>query len=127
MKTILLISGILIATLASANPMKYVDEFYTDAYYHYTRVPIKNIQFGYADLSQSNGKITTLKDGTILIVIDRSFYNYYYGSSQIKRLVYYLLAHELLGYDKGSGVMNENKIYKKLKDKHIDRLFYGKH
>lgn len=126
MKVLFLLLGLFLFADLRANPMKYVDSFYSDAYYHYARVPVKSIQIGYADLSQSNGKVTTLKDGSILIVIDRSFYNYYYGKSQIKRLIYYLLAHELLGLDRGSGIMNQNKVYYKLKDKHVEKLFYGK-
>lgn len=114
------------AQVATASPMQYVNSFYRDAYNHYTRVPVKDIQIAYADLSQSNGKIMTLDDGSILIVIDRSFYNYFYGKSQIKRLIYYLLAHELMGRDRGSGIMNQNRVYYKLKSKHVDALFYGK-
>jgi hypothetical protein len=106
-------------------PMEYVNSFYDEAYSRHKRIPIKDVQISYANLSNSNGKSMLLEDGSILIVIDREFYNYYFGGTQVKRLVYYLLGHELLKLNKTKGdtIMNENKVYYRLKDTHINELF----
>lgn len=124
MRTLLLIL-ITIPSLAQSDLTGYVNAFYDDAYAHHALAPVKKIEVRVATISNANGKSTRLEDGSILLVIDHDFYNYYFGKSQVKRLVYFLLAHDLLGLEKSKGntVMNEERVYKPLRDKHIDQMF----
>jgi hypothetical protein len=111
--------------VANSSPMDYVNSFYEDTYRRNINVPVKYIQIEIADLPNANGKI--MRKGThLLIVIDASFYEYYKDKSQLKRLVYYLLGYELMGHSvvkHGNHVMNWDRVYFPLKQKHIEKLF----
>lgn len=106
-----------------SSPMQYVDQFYSDAYTHFKRVPIKYVEIVIHDIPGANGRIDRMPDGHLRIVIETEFYNYYGDSPQMKRLIYYLLAHELLGLNPGKGLMNPERVYYPIKQKHITRLF----
>lgn len=90
------------------------------------RIRVEEIQpvFSFGQKLEANGKITKIPGG-YEIVIDKWFYKQYQGKSQMKRLYYYLLAHAVLGKNKSikNDVMNEDLMYKRLKQRDITKLF----
>lgn len=74
---------------------------------------IKNV-FVFGEHLPANGAIKKTSEG-YAITIDAEFYSY----CDTKRLIYFLLAHEVLGLPKGKGLMNENLVYKPLRQRDI--------
>lgn len=116
---------LLLAITLTAQEQEHVTSFYQDASNYYIQVPHRYVEIKVQPLDRplANGRIDKMPDGSLRIIIDSEFYRYYVDEPQLKRLIYYLLAHELLGMNPGKGVMNSEKVYLSMKCKHIERLF----
>lgn len=122
--TLLLTFCLLLSSQAQPDIIDAVNRFYFEAHVRHQQIQVRHVEVRVAIISNANGKITRLKDDNLLLVIDHDFYNFYFQRSQVKRLVFFLLAHELLGLEKSKhGIMNEEKVYRKLMSRDIDRLF----
>ena len=124
MKTLLFL--LLFGTAAVAQDMHpLVQQFYNDAALRGVNLePVKVRVFVGETREAINGKISKLPDGSYAITIEQEFYNYYQGQSQLQRLVYYLLAHELLDHNvQKRGIMKSEHVYYKLRTKLVDKLF----
>jgi len=118
----LLVLLMIIANFATvANP---VDKFYSYAVQYGLELTPKTITVLVEKLPDANGRIDKMPDGSLRIIIEDEFYNYYGPNSpQVERLVFYLLGHAVLNKPHGKGIMNANQIYKPMRKRHLDKLF----
>lgn len=119
----LLISILLVfvSFLSICNP---VDRFYQLATEYGLEITPQTVTILVERLPDANGRIDKMPDGSLRIIIEDEFYNYYgQNSPQVERLVFYLLGHAVLGKPSGKGIMNANRVYKPMKHKHLDKLF----
>ena len=102
-----------------------VQAFYDDAAARGVTLPDVKIRVYVSELREAvNGKISKLPDGSYAITIEQEFHNYYGGESQEQRLVYFLLAHELLQHNVYKrGLMRSEHVYYRLRTKLVDKLF----
>ena len=102
-----------------------VQQFYNDAASRGVNLEPVKVRVFVGEMREAvNGKISKLPDGSYAITIEQEFFNYYQGSSQLQRLVYYLLAHELLDvHVYKHGIMNSEHVYYRLTTKLVDKLF----
>jgi len=102
----------------------YVKEFYSDAAKYGHKLEEIKVTISVSDFDESvNGRTRRMSDGSIEIMIEREFYNFYKDSGQLKRLIYYFLGYELLDQPHGTGIMNSQKVYYSIKERHVKKLF----
>ena len=111
------------ASQCKSQPSAHVSQFYQDAAERGITFTQRQVSIEVKDLPDANGRIDNMPDGSLRIVIDTDFHNYYLFNSQLKRLIYYLMAHEILGINPGKGVMDAKLVYKPLRQSLIDDLF----
>lgn len=104
----------------------HVESFRRDASTFSKSIANPNIIFvdAYMNNPPANARVDRMPDGSLRIVMDRIFVEHFgVNSPQVKRLVYYLLGHELLKKGRGKGIMNSELVYIPMKKKDIKQLF----
>lgn len=102
-----------------------VDRFYEDGRIRGVDLKQQKVTILIAPLNnpEANGRVETLGDGSIRILIDKEFYKHFQYGPQVTRLLYYLLGHEVLGKGPGKRIMNDNLVYVKMSKRAINKLF----